>query len=100
VRRLLNLWNYGSFAGMLQVGNTAVHVYHIHPLNVFLAASWAITVWEGLVTFDDEVDFIWTCVRHILPSETTWNMTPSMPRTAHIKWLYFFGKYFALGLQT
>jgi len=47
------------------------------------AASWVITVWDGIVVFDDEVNFIWT-----------------MPHTAYIKWLYFFGKYFALALQT
>ena len=44
-------------------------------LNVFLAASWAITVWDGLVVFDDEVKFIWTCVHRILPSKTMGNVT-------------------------
>jgi hypothetical protein len=47
------------------------------------AASWLIMVWEAMITMDEEVKFIWP-----------------MSRTAYIKWFYFFGKYFALALQT
>jgi len=47
------------------------------------AASWLIMVWEGIITLGDEVEFIWP-----------------MPNTAYLKWLYFFGKYFALTFQT
>ncbi|KAN0084516.1 hypothetical protein V8E55_008020 [Tylopilus felleus] len=47
------------------------------------AASWMILVWEAVITMEDEVQFVWAI---------SW--------TAYIKWLYFFGKYFALALQT
>ncbi|KAF8553022.1 hypothetical protein OG21DRAFT_1498001 [Imleria badia] len=47
------------------------------------AATWVIIVWEGFIGFDDEVKFIWP-----------------MAWSAHIKWLYLFGKYGALALQT
>ena len=53
-------------------------ITYVCPPERFLAASWVITVWEGLATFDDEVNFIWTCVRRILPSETIWNVTPAL----------------------
>ena len=53
------------------------------PLDVFLAASWVITAWEGLVAFDDEVKFIWTCVC-CLPSENHMERDSCLALVCHI----------------
>ena len=54
----LELWQLcGYIAGKSIVVTTC-----IIRLNIFLAASWVIIVWDGVVTFGYEVTFIWPCV--------------------------------------
>ncbi|KIJ65360.1 hypothetical protein HYDPIDRAFT_110403 [Hydnomerulius pinastri MD-312] len=58
-----------------------------HPLLLQITeystiASVAVIVWEVLITFGDEVKYIW-----------------SKPRGARVKWLYLFGKYFGIVSQ-
>ncbi|KAF8835826.1 hypothetical protein BDN67DRAFT_388278 [Paxillus ammoniavirescens] len=42
-------------------------------------AALTVIIWEALITFGDEVTYVW-----------------SKPRWAHVKWLYLFGKYFGI----
>lgn len=76
---------------------------HIPTINVFLAASWLVNVWEWFIRLDDEVIFIWPYVVvffYAKPCGTRFLLHASMAHTAYIKWLYFFGKYFGLAVQT
>ncbi|KAF9224235.1 hypothetical protein BS17DRAFT_780722 [Gyrodon lividus] len=58
-----------------------------HPLLLQITehtttAVLTVIIWESIITFGDEVTYIW-----------------SKPRSAHIKWLYLFGKYFGVIAQ-
>lgn len=89
--------------GILQVSDTVINVCAYTSSFVFLASSWVIMVWDGLVTLDDEVQYVWRYVVVSLqtkPCGTRLVLFTSMPRTAHIKWLYFLVKYLGLALQT
>ena len=37
-------------------------MFHTYPLNIVSAASWVVNVWDGFISFDDEVAFIWPYV--------------------------------------
>ncbi|KAH7919452.1 hypothetical protein BV22DRAFT_1075235 [Leucogyrophana mollusca] len=60
---------------------TTSHLSLLLATEFSSVAALTVLVWESLVTFDDEVNYIW-----------------SKPSGAYLKWLYLFARYFGLGV--
>lgn len=62
-------------------------------------AALSFLVWDILITLDQEVDAIWSCVLLLYSGIAFSHLSFRRTNTSYSKWFYFFVRYFAVAMQ-